>query len=62
MEKTKEEDYELYLLASTKNIDSLIRKNDFKKAFKVLILVLEKLDDNQKNEFIDYYSKNIFFM
>jgi len=29
------------------------------KVFGLLILVLERLDENQKSEFIDYYSKNI---
>ena len=42
-----------------KNIDSYIHKNEYRKAFGLLILVLERLDDNQKNEFIDYYSKNM---
>jgi hypothetical protein len=47
-----------YILESITNIDSFINKNDFRKAFGLLIAVLERLDDgNQKNEFIDYYSK-----
>ena len=59
MEKTKEENDKIYILGSKKNIDSFINKNEYKKAFGLLILVLERLDDNQKNEFIDYYSKNM---
>jgi hypothetical protein len=58
MEKTKEENDKIYILESITNIDSFINKNDFRKAFGLLIAVLESLDDgNQKNEFIDYYSK-----
>jgi len=59
MEKTQEENDEIYILGSRKNIDSYINKNEFKKAFGLLILVLERLDDKQKNDFIDYYSKNM---
>ena len=58
MEKTKEENDKIYILGSKKNIDSFITKNDYRKAFGLLIAVLERLDDgNQKNEVIDYYSK-----
>jgi hypothetical protein len=59
MERTKEENDELYISESRKNIDDFINKHEFRKAFGLLILVLERLDDNQKNEFIDYYSKNM---
>jgi hypothetical protein len=60
MEKTTEENDKIYILASKQNIDSFINKNEYRKAFGLLICVLERLDDgNQKNEFIDYYSKNL---
>jgi len=59
MENTKEENEKIYILGSKKNIDSFIIKKEYKKAFGLLILVLERLDNNQKNEFIDYYSKNM---
>lgn len=56
--KTKEENDKIYILGSIKNIDSFISKNEYRKAFGLLIAVLERLDDgNQKNELIDYYSK-----
>ena len=59
MEKNKEENDKIYISASKQNIDSYIKKNEYKKAFGLLIAVIERLDDgNQKNEFIDYYSKN----
>ena len=59
MENTKEENDEIYILGSKKNIDSFINKKEYRKAFGLLIMVLERLDVNQKNEFIDYYSKNM---
>ena len=60
MEKTKEETDKIYILGSRKNIDGFINKNEYRLAFGLLILVLERLDDGtQKNEFIDYYSKNM---
>jgi adenylate kinase family enzyme len=60
MEKTKEENDEIYISGSKQNIDSFINKNEYRKAFGLLILVLERLDDGaQKNAFIDYYSKNM---
>ena len=59
MEKTKEENDKIYILGSRKNIDGFINKNEYRLAFGLLILVLERLDDNQKKEFIDYYSKNM---
>ena len=56
--KTKEENDKIYISLSIKNIDSFINKNEYRKAFGLLIAVLERLDDgNQKNEVIDYYSK-----
>ena len=58
MEKTKEENDKIFILGSIKDIDSFINKNEYRKAFGLLIAVLERLDDgNQKNEVIDYYSK-----
>lgn len=62
METTKEENDKKYILGSRQNIDSFINKNEYRKAFGLLILVLERLEDNQKNEFIDYYSKNMVKM
>jgi len=60
MEKTKEENDKIYISGSKKNIDSFINNNEYNKAFGLLIMVLERLDDgNQKNEFIDYYSKKM---
>lgn len=57
--KTKEEMNYLYKEISKTNIDNFIVKNDYRKAFSLLIMVLERLDNNEKVEFIDYYSKKI---
>jgi hypothetical protein len=50
---------EEYISASKKNIDNFIHERDYRKAFALLILVLEKLNDKQKVELVDYYSKNL---
>jgi hypothetical protein len=55
----KQENDKLYILGSIKNIDSFINKNEYRKAFGLLILVLERLDADQKHGLIDYYSKNL---
>ena len=62
METNSEYNDKIYILGAKKNINNYINKNEFRKAFGLLILVLERLDDNQKNDFIDYYSKNILSM
>jgi|688.fasta_scaffold1769954_1 hypothetical protein len=60
MENTKEEDYNnIYMKLSKQNINSFINKNDFRKAFILLIIVLERLKNIDKDEFIDYYSKKL---
>jgi hypothetical protein len=56
---TQEDNDKLYILGSKKNIDNYIHRNEYKKAFGLLVLVLERLDDKQKVEFINYYSKNM---
>ena len=53
------EDTEKYLSGSKVNIDNYIRKNEYKKAFGLLILFLERLDGEEKAQVIDYYSKNM---
>ena len=59
MEMSKEDNAKIYILKSKQSIDTYINRNEFRKAFGLLILVLERLDENEKNEFIDYYSKNM---
>ena len=53
------EDVEKYISGSKVNIDNYIRKNEYRKAFGLLILFLERLDGKEKAEVIDYYSKNM---
>ena len=53
------EDVEKYISGSKVNIENYIHKNEYRKAFGLLILFLERLDDEQKAQVIDYYSKNI---
>ena len=53
------ENVEKYISSSKLNIDNFIRKNEFRKAFGLLILFLERLDGKEKAEIIDYYSKNM---
>jgi len=59
MEKTNEENDKIYILDSKKNIDNYISKNEYRKAFGLLILFLERLDGEEKAEIINYYSKNM---
>lgn len=61
--KSKEENEEIYISCSKKNIDNYIHKREYRKAFGLLILVLERLDDGKMTrDFIDYYSDNILQM
>ena len=53
------EDVEKYISGSKVNIDNYIRKNEYRKAFGLLILFLERLDGEEKMQVIDYYSKNM---
>jgi hypothetical protein len=53
------EDIEKYISGSKRNIDNYMRKNEYRKAFGLLILFLERLDGEEKAQVIDYYSKNM---
>ena len=59
MEKTEEDNNKIYTKISKTNIDNYISNNNYKNSFLLLIMVLERLDNDEKIEFIDYYSKNI---
>ena len=56
------EDVETYISGSKLNIDNYIRKNEYRKAFGLLILFLERLDGKEKAEVVDYYSKNMIYL
>jgi len=49
----------IYINLSKQKIDNAIYKNDFLKAFSLLIMVLDRLDNNQKVEFIHYYNSKL---
>lgn len=51
-------DVEKYISCSKVNINNYIRKNEYNKAFWLLILFLERLDDKEKVEVVDYYSNH----
>jgi len=53
------ENVEKYISGSKLNIDNFIRKNEYRKAFGLFILFLERLDGEEKAEVLDYYSKNM---
>ena len=48
-----------YILESKKNIDQFLAAHEYKKAFRLLILVLERLDEDEKKELIEYYYKKM---
>ena len=55
----QEENNELFIKISKTNIDELLYNYNYSSAFKLLIMVLERLDYEAKIEFIDYYSKKL---
>ena len=59
MEKNIDSEEDIYISGSKLNIDNFMRKNEYRKAFGLLILFLERLNDTEKTEIVDYYSKNM---
>ena len=61
MERTKEENDEIYISESKKNIDCYIDNSNYKSAFGLLLAVLDRLDDGkQKNDLITHYLDDFF--
>ncbi len=56
----EKENYVMYILKSKENIDRYIAANNYKSAFGLLLSVLDRLDGNEKNEFITYYLNDFF--
>ena len=56
----KEKDENEYLVCSKQRIDEFIYRDNYKRAFGMLILVLERLNDNQKTELLYYYKNKVF--
>ena len=50
---------EKYISGSKLNIDNFIRKHEYRKAFGLFNLFLERLDDKERTGVIDYYSKHM---
>jgi hypothetical protein len=48
-----------YIKMAKAYIDAYIRKNEYRKAFSMVIMVLERLDTDEKSELVDYYSKTL---
>ena len=59
MEINIDSEEDIYISGSKLNIDNFMRKNEYRKAFGLLILFLERLNDTEKTSVIDYYSKNM---
>ena len=59
-DKDKEKDENEYLVCSKQRIDEFIYRDNYKRAFGMLILVLERLNDNQKTELLLYYKNKVF--
>ena len=63
MERTQQQQQqdEIYISNSKQNIDTFIKKNDYRRAFGLLLAVLDRLDDGkQKNDFISHYLNDFF--
>jgi hypothetical protein len=59
----EQENDTLYISKSKENIDSHIAANNFRSAFGLLLVVLDRLDDGkQKNDFITYYLNDFFIL
>ncbi len=58
-ETDKETNRKNYLKDSIENINEYIDKREFRQAFALFIMVMERLNETERTEFIDYYSKNM---
>ena len=56
----KQKNINEYIEMSKITIDIYIHKKYYEKVFSLLIMVLERLDNDEKVEFIDYYSKKLY--
>ena len=56
MDPDTETNYKLYISSSITNINKCITRNDYRKAFGLLILFLEILEEADKKDVIQYYS------
>jgi hypothetical protein len=56
----EEDNKKIYIQLSKESIDSAIRTNEYKNAFSLLIMVLARLDNDEKVQMIDYYNNKFF--
>lgn len=56
MECKCEDNFDIYLDLSKDKIDSMIKHNNYKSAFRTLILVLDHLDHSEREKMIKYYN------
>jgi len=59
MKTDKESETLIYISSSKLNIDNFLRNNEYKKAFALLIVLLERLVDEDKTKVVNYYSKSM---
>ena len=52
-------DNDMFIKTSIKNIDNFIEKNQYKNAFNLLILFLERLNNEDTKTVISYYDGKI---
>lgn len=45
-----------FISTATKNIDAYIKRADFKAAFTLFLLTMERLNHRERQEFIDFYT------
>jgi hypothetical protein len=51
---------ERYMTLSKRNIDALLNKNECRKAFGLLVVFLDRLEEDQKKEVLAYYKQKVF--
>jgi hypothetical protein len=45
-----------YIVIAKRNIDNYIKKNDYRGAFTLFLLTMERLDSRDRQEFLDYFN------
>lgn len=53
------DEYSHYISISKNRINAFMRKKEYRQAFGMLILVIERLDEPDRVQFINYYSRNM---
>lgn len=60
METKEQENDRLYITLSKRNIDALLGKNECRKAFGLLVVFLDRLEEPQIKEVLTYYKHKVF--